>query len=449
MEHSRVRDRWLRPLGRFNPMKIVLYGAGSHVFGPSMLHQIFVEHRFRGLEVALVDRNPDAVRLLAAVGRRLSGEAGSDAEITEHVDRRSALPRADFVVCAVAVDLHRRFATDREIAGRLCPGHPVTEFGGVAGISYSLRQIAMVRELTADMNALCPQARLLNAANPLPRVVQAAAEDGIETYGFCSVSRCAYGIVWELLTGRPLRHPFDAARRRWRLTLAGTNHFCWLLAVRECASGEDLLPELRRRLDAGATTGHPLVDRVFRETGFLLACPDNHVRDFLEPDANTTGAERTSHGSAEERAARVALLQRIADGSEPVHALPHEAWERPVDLIAGVTSTVPAALHSLNVPNLGGRVVVGLPAEVYVETAAVVDDAGVHPEPVRLPDAVLPLARRAAAVTAAIVAAARTRRRALLREAVNLDPTIRDKRAGWAAIEACLAAHADLIPAME
>jgi len=65
----------------------------------------------------------------------------------------------------------------------------------VAGISYSLRQIALISEVAADMKARCPQAWLLDIANPLPRVTQAAHELGVQTAGFCSVSLESYAML--------------------------------------------------------------------------------------------------------------------------------------------------------------------------------------------------------------------------------------------------------------
>ena len=64
-----------------------------------------------------------------------------------------------------------------------------------------------------------------------------------------------------------------------------------------------------------------------------------------------------------------------------------------------------------------------------------------------LPAPVAALCQRTALVTDTIVRAARERSLALLHAAVELDPTILDKRAGCTAVDACVHAHADLLPA--
>src|SRR4051794_31006363 len=156
--------------------KIALLGAGSFVFGPSVLIDAITDHRMSGLELALMDPNRDAVDLMAGVGRRLARDAGVDVTISAHTDQAPALDGADFVLCSVAVELRNRFLADVEVARRHAPDHLITEFGGIAGISYSLRQIAMIQGVCADMKRLCPKAWLLDVANPLPRVCQAAQE---------------------------------------------------------------------------------------------------------------------------------------------------------------------------------------------------------------------------------------------------------------------------------
>ena len=172
--------------------KAAIIGAGSFVFGPSVLKQAIIKHRLDGLELAMMDPNRAAVELMAGVGRRMARELGVKATITSHTDRETTLDGADFVICSAARELWRRFEMDCAIIRRHCPDHLITEFGGIAGISYSLRQIALIQEIVGDMKRLCPKAWLLDVANPLPRVAQAAHEEGVPTAGFCSVALSAY-----------------------------------------------------------------------------------------------------------------------------------------------------------------------------------------------------------------------------------------------------------------
>ena len=427
--------------------KVAVVGAGSFVFGPSVLEQTLLHHRLPGLELALVDPDTDARNGMAGVAKRIAQALGLDTRVSAHADREPALDGADFVICCAAPQMWKRFAIDCEIVERLSPGHLVTEFGGIAGISYSLRQIALIESLADAMRRLCPDAWLLNVSNPLPRVTQAAQERGVKTAGFCSVSIQGYGMISRLLDGVAASYPFAQPQQKYATTMAGVNHFSWLCELRNRETGEDLLPTLRRALETSASTsptGQIRSEQIARETGFLLMPGDDHIRDFLPPQGHAARSA-PGHGSPDERKQRLDLMRDIAEGSQSWDTLLQKpSWERPGDVIAALAYGRPQRLHSLNLINT--RQIPNLPANVFVETACDADANGLHPETVALPPPVAELCRQTATVSDVIVRAATERNLTGLRYAVELDPTIVDKRAGVEALLACVQAHADLLP---
>jgi alpha-galactosidase len=427
-------------------LKIVIIGAGSFVFGPGLLHQAISENRLEHIELALVDPDSAMCELMAGVGRRMAREAGIPVKITVHGERSSALPGAAFVVCVAARQLFPRFSKDAEIIARYAPGHVHTEFGGVAGISYSLRQMALICEIADDMARYCPAAWLLNISNPLPRVCQAAYQRGIKTVGFCSVALASYTMA-RLILGKPEEHyPFAQGRSEWSITTAGLNHFTWLLALRNRETGEDLTARLLERVEQGASSGNPVSEAWMRETGYMLVPNDHHTRDFLRPSATTESMEIPSHGTLEERQERLNLLADVGRGDQPIDLLlAHVPWERPFDLIGALAFGRLAEFHSLNLINEGQ--ISTLPRGVFVETPCRAKAGQIQPQPVVLPPTVRALCARTALVTDTIVQAWENRSRAILHQAIELDPTVIDKAAGISAIDACLEAHADLVPA--
>ena len=427
-------------------VKIAAIGAGSFVFGPSVLAQTFLEYEINDVHLALVDPDMETIELMAGVGRRMAQERGLRATITAHADRDEALDGAGFVICSASPQMKARFQTDWRIIDEYAPGHLKTEFGGVAGISYSLRQIALIRAITDDMKRLCPNSWLLNVSNPLPRVAQAASENGIQTAGFCAVSLSAYGTLWRLLTGEHLPYPWEPARARWQLTSAGLNHFAWVVGLEDRVTGENLLPQVRERLAAGGTTGQPRADALARETGFLLSSGDDHTRDFLPPAGPDPGADVAPfHGNADERRRRLELLSAVGEGRASWDdLLAGEAWEKPLAFVSALSGGPAADFHSLNLLNGEGQVA-NLPRNVFVETPCRVSAEGVQPKSVTLPESVVPLCERTAQVTDTLVRAAREHSRALVHEAIELDPTVLDKAAGVRAVDACLVAQKDLV----
>jgi alpha-galactosidase len=431
-------------------VKIAAVGAGSYVFGPSVLSQALLEHGLDGVELTLMDVDGEAVEALAGVGRRMARERGlAGTRVTGTTDREAALDGADFVICSASPQMRSRHAKDLEIVAEFAPGHRVSEFGGVAGISYSLRQIAFIEGLADDMRRLCPRAWLLDVANPLPRVCQAASERGVKTVGFCVVSVVAHGMVWRLLNPDKgdIRYPFTEAVEAYEIASAGLNHHAFVVRLRDRATGEDLLPRLHQAALDGATCGNPRAEKLLRETGYLLTPTDEHTLDFFTPEPGEVAHAMAQpwHGSDTQRAERIALLHAIARGEaawDPILEKP--AWERPLDLIAGLTGGKPARFTALNLVNDGQ--IPELPRGVFVETPATASAEGIVPERVSLPEPVVPYCARTVAVTDAIVRAALTRSRATLDEAVELDPTVTDKDAGRRAVAAVLEAHADLLP---
>ena len=210
-----------------------------------------------------------------------------------------------------------------------------------------------------------------------------------------------------------------------------------------------LAEDVQRRILNGGSTGEPTSDRLCRETGSLLLPGDHHTLDFLEPDRDRTpGRHAPFHGSPDARRQTAERLRRILAGELPWEEhFAHSAiaWERPMDLVAAMVRGEATPFEALNLVNEGQ--VPDLPQGVFVETPCVVDADGPRPRTMALPAIAAKLCGRTAAVTDAIVRAAVGRDRRLLHEAVELDPTITDKAAGIRAVNACLEAHADILPA--
>jgi alpha-galactosidase len=429
-------------------VKIAFVGAGSYVFGPSILSQIYLEQKLQDVDLALIDPDLQTIDLLANVGRRMARENGLKTTITSHAERQAGLSGADFVICSASPQMKKRTAIDWEIIDKYIPGHQKSEFGGIAGLSYSLRQIALIESISDDMRQLCPHAWLLDAANPLPRVTQAAQENGIKTAGFCVAAISVYAMLWNIFFGEWLDFPFVAGRKKWELYTAGLNHFSWLLEFRDRASGIDLMPLLREQsLRNDAPKMNPVALQFLHDLGFLLVPGDEHTKDFLKPlKSAVKESVEPWHGNPNQRKERLELLKSVGDGQASWDGiLKGEAWEKPIRFVDAMSGGPAADFHSMNLINDLNQVS-NLPTYVFVETPCHVSGGKIVPKQVTLPEPVVNISRQTAAVTNAIVRAAREKRRSLVHEAVQMDPTVLDKRAGIEAIDICLLAHSDLLP---
>ena len=419
--------------------KVVLIGAGSYVFTPSILHDLICDHRLGDLDLWLVDPDIEMAEAMAGLAQRMAGSVGVDVTATATGDRSAALPKADYVSTSVVVDGARRWRIDRDVAESHGVVDVLGELGGLGGLSYALRQVALILSICADMERLCPGALLLNVTNPLPRVMTAVhLYTGVTGYGFCNAAQgglAAFDGLGRLL-GRP--------RESLHAVCAGTNHCSWLLAITDADSGEDLYPQVRAAAEAGGVGAFSL--RCLREFRRLPVPGGGHTAEFFpwDPGVMQRGSG-AFHGTPQERAQRRSDLAAMAAGEipwEPI--LQHRAWERPADLAAALQLGRTIELPMLNVPN--GDLLPQLPAEAVVEVPCVVRDGTVVGRKVGpFPEKLGRFLNVTARVNTLAARAAAERSRDLAYACVDLDPAIPNKAGGHAALDELIERHADLL----
>lgn len=425
-------------------MKITLIGVGSFVFGPSAVYDAIVTNDIPNLELALVDHNIDVAHRMAGVARRLAADSEREVEVSVHTDWRSALDGSDFVCMSAAVDVTGRFQQDREIIAALAPTHVVTEFGGVAGISYTIRQIELVTRLANDMIEMCPQALLLMSSNPLSRVCEAAQSVGIQTVGFCSNSMKGYGLIGRLLQEWDEDFPWPKAVDRYEATMAGSNHFTFLSSIRDRVTGEDVLPELVSAIARNPLAVGPVTRNLLGVTGCLTTNGDDHIRDFVSPSAETQSLEYNVHGGPAERLRRLQLLADIGAGIEPFNKLiDHRAWESPVSFAAAFAGLGDAYFHSVNLPNVGQLADVSYGP--FVETPAHVSRGQISPHHVTLTKVASELTDQTVTLSHGVVSAAMAQDFDAVLACLEQDPTVVNLGEASLALRTCLTAHADLV----
>lgn len=423
-------------------MKLVLIGGGSFVFAPSVLNDAIVENRLAGSEIVLVDVDREIVSAMAEVGRRIAAEAGVDVRVSATTERASALPDADFVVFSAAVEGARRWRVDREILAAAGLADQVRECGGLGGLSYSLRSITLALDVAHDMERLCPHATLLDATNPMPRVVTAVSRyTRVPAIGFCNVA-------WQGATGYDwLARLVDRRKEEIAVTTAGLNHFAWLVEIRDRQTGEDLRPAVERAIERGDTLEMVRLRRWVADYDAVGCSGVGHMAEYLPTDPERRNLERPPfHGDASQRQRRREDLQAIAAGQADWRSLlAHRSWERPVDVAAALSRKQQRHFDILNIPNRG--YLPGLPEGRVVEVPAeasggrLLGQAGL-----RLSAKVIELLRTISDVHETVVEAAVKGDRALLARAVEIDPAVDDKLGALGVLGQLIDAQVDVLP---
>ena len=223
--------------------KITFMGAGSTIFAKSVLGDSMLAGPLRDAHIALYDI--DATRLAESQQMLdvLNGNVNAGrARITAHCgvrSRRAALRGADYVVNAVQVGGYEPSTViDFEVPKKYGLRQTIADTLGIGGIFRALRTIPVVLDFARDMEAVCPDAWLLNYVNPMAMITGAILRgSGVRAVGLChSVQGCAR---WLLKHTGLLEKVKDL---RWKI--AGINHQGWLLEITD--GGRDLYPRIKR-----------------------------------------------------------------------------------------------------------------------------------------------------------------------------------------------------------
>lgn len=201
-------------------LKIVTIGGGSSYTPELMEGLINRYHELPIREIWLVDieAGREKLRIVGDLARRMWDAASHPVKVYTALDRREALPGADFVTTQFRVGgLSARIKDERipDLHGMLGQ-----ETNGAGGIFKAFRTIPVIGEIIADMRELCPDAWLINFTNPSGMVTEAAIRrfGWKRTIGLCNVPTIA-----------EMREPENIGCRRGELTyhFAGLNHFHW------------------------------------------------------------------------------------------------------------------------------------------------------------------------------------------------------------------------------
>ena len=425
-------------------MRLVIIGAGSASFGRGVIADAFQPnmHAPTDLEVCLVDDNPEALARMTAFAARLKGHFASPATITSATDRREALPGADFVITAVARHRMPLWEQDFRVPQAHGVNHVLGENGGPGAVFHALRSFELMIPICRDIEALCPDALLLNFTNPEARVLHAILHlTRVRAMGLC---HGVFGLEMLVsdLTGIPLEH--------LELTSAGLNHVYCALSVKDRRTGEDKLPDLLRRIQEDETISVPPLFREFARIFDVVTFPsDDHIGEYFSFGSELQG--RKWHYGQESRKVTNApsergIIERFLAGEVPIAEVSGASGEVALTVIRALQQPEPTRISAVNVLN-SGPLIANLPEGAAVEVPAMVSSAGVAPIAVGpLPETFAAHLRTQCEIVSTVTEAYRTRSRKLLLQALLLDPCINSIASARAILDDMLALQADYLP---
>ncbi|MCL4268852.1 MAG: hypothetical protein KJZ72_04880 [Anaerolineales bacterium] len=454
---------------------ITVIGAGSASFGENTLSALMRSKKLKGSTLRLVDRNPQSLDIVHRLAKRLNTEWDSGLTITAHTHHKDALDGTNFVVSAIEVGPREElWKSDFEIPLKYGVRQPYAENGGPGGFAHAARNVKPVLEIVRDMEQACPDAWFINFTNPMVRICDLVNRHSkIKAVGLCHQIYAGYGMVGVALAkdlgiqipdglegmhADVMQHPLQQQVIHQTVPLidihaAGTNHFTWILSVRDRRSGDDLYPLLRKRFFELDETFEPLTRRIFQDFELFPVPGDTHLCEYLPwmSDPITKPWEKFNirlydwELMAGLRDFSLDRLNEMANGAMTVEGLLESDSEGALEMIENVTFAGNHYHLAANLPNQGQ--ISNLPFGATVETPVHVDGAGIHPVHMgALPEPVAELCRRELMVAQLCVDAAVEGSYEKALQCLLLDPVITDMKTARTILDDYLKTYREHLP---
>jgi len=406
--------------------KIVLIGAGSHVFSRNLIMDFLSYPELRDSTISLVDINVEALDLIKAFAKKLIGQHKLETKVESTTDRREALKGADYVIVSIRVGGIEANRLDLQIPAKYGIRQGIGDTIGPGGVFYGLRHIPVLLDICHDIEDLCPDAWLINYTNPMAMLCWAMnSYTNVKNVGLC---HSVQGTAAEL--ARYIGVPVNEISY-W---VAGINHMAWFLELKR--RGSDAYPILRKtfkdpevysRPDAHWAGPDIVRVEIFKAFGYFNTESSQHMSEYVpyfrkRPELferfklNYPGDSMQNW--VDRRRKREEDMRRLVESDEAIPI--RRSAEYCSRIIHSMKTATPEQING-NVRN--DRLITNLLEGCCVEVPCLVDKNGIHPCYVGdLPPQCAALNRSNINVQELGVSAAVEKEKTLAFQAILLDP---------------------------
>lgn len=201
-------------------LKIVTIGGGSS-YTPELVEGFIKRYDhlpIRELWLVDVPEGQEKLNIVGNLAKRMVEKAGVSMEVHLTLNRREALKDADFVTTQLRVGLLDARIKDETIPAKY--GVLGQETNGPGGLFKGFRTIPVILSVIKDMEELCPNAWLINFANPAGMVTEAVFRhtNWKKFVGLCNVPIGMQRQIADLM---------EVEMDRVRIDFAGLNHMVY------------------------------------------------------------------------------------------------------------------------------------------------------------------------------------------------------------------------------
>jgi 6-phospho-beta-glucosidase len=356
-------------------IKLAYVGGGSTRAPGTVASFVAQGDSFAGSEVVLIDLDAERLALAKTIAEKMIRARALDLTVTATTDRRAGLADCDAVLTSFRPGGFAARARDERIP--LEHGVIGQETQGPGGFFMALRSVHVMRGIVADMEAVCPGARLFNYTNPVNIVAEAVTHHT----AIPTVALCEGPIIYP----RAVARAADLDPARLEAVSVGLNHASW--TVRHRYDGADAIPLIREaweRKRNDPTLGR-LDRRILAVTAAMGTIPSEYFQYYYFTDEILADLRAKPTTRAEDIMAAVpdywAHYREQAASDDPIldparsRGGIHEL-ELAIDVMDAVFNDK-GEVWPVNVPNRGA--IPDFPDDLVVECRGYVDASGVTP----------------------------------------------------------------------
>lgn len=356
-------------------LKIAYIGGGSTRAPGTIACWIAQGGNFAGSEIVLIDMDEKRLAIVKALGEKMARAAGVDIRFSATTDRRAGLADCDAVLSSYRPGGFEARYLDESIPLR----HGVIgqETQGPGGFFMALRSIHIMKGIIADMESVCPRARLFNYTNPVNIVAEAVTHNSF----IPTVSLCEGPIIFPPMVAKAA----GLSPQGLDVEMIGLNHGCW--SVRHLYNGEDFIEKVAaayavRRDDPSVSDNDK---RLMAMTVAEQAVPAQYFKYYYFRDEIVRELQASATTRAQDIMAKLpAYWQHYAEQAALDNPVLDPALSRGGLHELEIAIDVMDALFNdrgeawpVNVPNNGA--IADFPADRVVEVTGYVDRHGVRP----------------------------------------------------------------------
>lgn len=358
-------------------LKISIIGAGS-AFTQNLVVDILTIKGVDEGTIALVDIDADRLEIAHRLVEKIIEITKGNWSVISSTDRKKVLADSDFVINQIEVAGLSTVKNEYEIPLKYGVKQCIGDTLGPGGLFKTLRTLPAWLEIVKDIEALSPNATILNYTNPMSAVTLATARvTSLPVVGLChSIQN----------TSQDLANYLDVPYEELKWRSAGINHMSWFVELTH--KGKNMYPVLREKMkDPEFLAQDPVKFDAMQYLGAFVSESSGHFseyipyyrkrQDLIDRHCSTGyngGTGFYANNWPTWRKENDEEIRRKLTGEDPIEL--ESSDEYAAVIIEGMVKNEPKVIYG-NVPNRG--LIENLQSDGVVEVACMIDQNGINP----------------------------------------------------------------------